>query len=199
MSGPRVRFAPSPTGFLHVGSARTALFNWLVARQSPDGVFILRVEDTDATRDREEWVEVIYSTMAWLGFDSDEGPFSPERQLSPTHEAAAGVLRRERVPLLLRLHARADRGSQAEGQRQPGYDGFCRDRGLERGPHDGAALSHAATKGSRSFATSFAATWSSRTVLIDDFIVVRSSGAVLYALANVSDDRTRPDHPRHPW
>ena len=82
MSGPRVRFAPSPTGYFHVGSARTALFNWLLARQSEGGVFILRIEDTDASRDREEWVEGIYAAMAWLGLTLDEGPFRQSDNVS---------------------------------------------------------------------------------------------------------------------
>ncbi len=80
---PRVRFAPSPTGFFHVGSARAALFNWLFARQN-DGTFILRIEDTDAERNREEWVEGIVSALAWLGMTPDEGPFrQSERPTAP--------------------------------------------------------------------------------------------------------------------
>ena len=66
MSGLRVRFAPSPTGYFHVGSARSALFNWFLARQHDDGVFILRIEDTDAERNREEWVDGIVESMNWL-------------------------------------------------------------------------------------------------------------------------------------
>jgi len=75
MTAPRVRFAPSPTGYFHVGSARSALFNWLIARQSPEGVFILRIEDTDEDRNREEWVDGIVSAMSWLGLNCDLGPF----------------------------------------------------------------------------------------------------------------------------
>jgi glutamyl-tRNA synthetase len=73
MSPPRVRFAPSPTGYLHVGGARTALFNWLFARQS-GGVFVLRIEDTDAQRSSDEMVEGILDGLRWLGLDWDEGP-----------------------------------------------------------------------------------------------------------------------------
>lgn len=69
----RVRFAPSPTGFFHIGSARTALFNWLYARHT-GGVFILRIEDTDASRNRDEYLDLIYDSLAWLGLDWDEGP-----------------------------------------------------------------------------------------------------------------------------
>src|SRR5246127_2620841 len=71
----RVRFAPSPTGFLHIGGARTALFNWLYARHT-GGTFILRVEDTDAARNTQEAVEVILNGLRWLGLDWDEGPIS---------------------------------------------------------------------------------------------------------------------------
>ncbi|MCC5022072.1 MAG: glutamate--tRNA ligase [Candidatus Synoicihabitans palmerolidicus] len=84
MSQVRVRFAPSPTGFFHIGSARTALFNWLYARHT-GGVFILRVEDTDKERNSEEFLNVIYDSLNWLGLNWDEGPqigggFGPYRQ-----------------------------------------------------------------------------------------------------------------------
>src|SRR4051812_27287015 len=70
---PRVRFAPSPTGYLHVGGARTALFNWLFARRH-GGVFVLRIEDTDTERSSAEMVEGILDGLRWLGLDWDEGP-----------------------------------------------------------------------------------------------------------------------------
>ena len=70
----RVRFAPSPTGYLHVGGARTALFNWLYARHS-GGTFVLRIEDTDVERSSEAMVRVILDSLAWLGLDWDEGPY----------------------------------------------------------------------------------------------------------------------------
>ena len=73
MSQVRVRFAPSPTGFFHIGSARTALFNWLYARHT-GGTFILRIEDTDQARNSEEFLRLIYDSMTWLGMDWDEGP-----------------------------------------------------------------------------------------------------------------------------
>jgi glutamyl-tRNA synthetase len=84
MSQVRVRFAPSPTGFFHIGSARTALFNWLYARHT-GGVFILRVEDTDQSRNSEEFLNLIYDSLRWLGMDWDEGPgvggpYGPYRQ-----------------------------------------------------------------------------------------------------------------------
>jgi len=73
MTQVRVRFAPSPTGFFHIGSARTALFNWLYARHT-DGTFILRIEDTDQARNSEQFLQLIYDSMTWLGMDWDEGP-----------------------------------------------------------------------------------------------------------------------------
>ena len=69
----RVRFAPSPTGFLHIGSARTALFNWLYARKT-GGSFIVRIEDTDTKRHQEEAIGLILQSLKWLGMDWDEGP-----------------------------------------------------------------------------------------------------------------------------
>ena len=73
MTKPRVRFAPSPTGYLHVGGARTALFNWLYARRH-GGTFILRIEDTDMERSSTDMVTAIFDSMTWLGLDWDEGP-----------------------------------------------------------------------------------------------------------------------------
>ena len=71
---PRVRFAPSPTGFLHVGGARTALFNWLFARHA-GGVFVLRIEDTDRERSQAQLTDAILAGLDWLGLDWDEGPY----------------------------------------------------------------------------------------------------------------------------
>jgi len=97
--GVRVRFAPSPTGYLHVGSARTALFNWLFARHH-HGKFVLRVEDTDETRYKDEWLRAIYDGLRWLGLDWDEGPdvggaYAPYRQrerISLHAETASALL-----------------------------------------------------------------------------------------------------------
>ncbi|MDO8140158.1 MAG: glutamate--tRNA ligase family protein, partial [Candidatus Brocadiales bacterium] len=80
-SNVRVRFAPSPTGYLHIGGARTALFNWLFARHNK-GVFILRVEDTDQQRSTEESTKAIFDSMKWLGLDWDEGPYYQSQRLS---------------------------------------------------------------------------------------------------------------------
>jgi glutamyl-tRNA synthetase len=186
MGGPRVRFAPSPTGFIHVGSARTALFNWFVARQDPEGVFILRVEDTDETRDREEWVEGIYSSMAWLGFRADEGPFRQSDNKAEHQRAAEQLL--EAGYLYYCSCSALDVEKRKGDDKTPGYDGYCRDRGVEKSPttalrfmtpREGVTVVHDLVRGDVEFANA----------LLDDFVVVRSSGDVLYALANVRDDR----------
>ena len=108
----RVRFAPSPTGYLHVGGARTALFNWLYARRH-GGTFVLRIEDTDAERSSWEMVAGIVDGLRWLGLDWDEGPdiggpHAPyfQSQRLETYRAMAERLVAGRTRLLLLLHAR---------------------------------------------------------------------------------------------
>ena len=88
----RVRFAPSPTGYLHVGGARTALFNWLFARRL-NGTMILRIEDTDAERNRPELVEGILDGLRWLGIEWDEGPYYQSQRIGLYHEAADSLLK----------------------------------------------------------------------------------------------------------
>jgi glutamyl-tRNA synthetase len=92
MSEVRVRFAPSPTGYLHVGGARTALYNWLFARQQR-GVFILRVEDTDVDRSKPELVTTILESLEWLGLHWDEGPYHQSSRLARYQEIAAELER----------------------------------------------------------------------------------------------------------
>jgi glutamyl-tRNA synthetase len=186
MSGLRVRFAPSPTGFFHVGSARTGLFNWLIARQQPDGVFILRIEDTDADRNREEWVGGILDALAWLGLNVDEGPF---RQSDNVMAHAVSLEQLMAGGYLYYCDCTVEDVAARKGNdKTPGYDGFCRDRGLLRGPHtalrfrtidEGETIVHDAVRGAVEF----------NNANIDDFVVARSSGVVLYHLANVTDDR----------
>jgi glutamyl-tRNA synthetase len=182
---PRVRFAPSPTGYFHVGSARTALFNWLVARQS-GGSFILRIEDTDTERNREEWVEGITSALHWLHMDPDEGPFRQSAR-GPRYAQAvdalwdAGLLyacdcTREEI----------DARNRAAGILTPGYDGHCRSRDLPREgnalryrtPDEGTITVDDVVRGPIEFPSAS----------MDDFVAVKSNGAPLFVLANVVDD-----------
>src|ERR1700731_62604 len=186
VSGPRVRFAPSPTGYFHVGSARSALFNWLLARQSPEGWFILRIEDTDTDRNREEWVEGIVSAMAWLGLDLDEGPYRQSDNQAAHEEASQKLFA---GGYLYYCDCTGEDVQARKGDNKtPGYDGFCRERGLQRAantalrfrtPREGVTVVHDLIRGDVEFANQ----------TIDDFVVAKSSGAVLYALANVTDDR----------
>jgi glutamyl-tRNA synthetase len=185
MTGPRVRFAPSPTGFFHVGSARTSLFNWLFARQS-GGTFILRIEDTDTERNREEWHEGILTAMAWLGLDFDEGPFE-QSALLPDHVAAAETLLANGY-----LYAcdctREQIDERIKSNAKPGYDGYCRERAVTRSsstalrfrvPEGGTTTVRDMIRGDVVFPHDS----------YEDFIVVKSNGAVLYPLANAVDDR----------
>src|SRR5271169_4885616 len=88
---PRVRFAPSPTGYLHVGGARTALFNWLFARHE-GGTLLLRIEDTDVERNRPELVEGIFDGLRWLGIEWDEGPFFQSQRIDIYQAAGEKIL-----------------------------------------------------------------------------------------------------------
>jgi len=180
---PRVRFAPSPTGFLHVGSARTALFNWLYARQT-GGTFILRIEDTDAERNREEWVDGILTSLAWLAMEPDEGPYRQSERTDRTN-AAIDVLW-EAGAVYACDCSREEVEARTKGNATPGYDRHCRDRGLDRGagalrfrtPDDGQVVVHDLIRGDVTFQCN----------TIEDFVVVKSSGAPLFVLANVVDD-----------
>jgi glutamyl-tRNA synthetase len=186
VSRPRVRFAPSPTGYFHVGSARTSLFNWLFARQS-GGTFILRIEDTDTERNRDEWHQGILSAMAWLGLDFDEGPFL-QSELLADHVAAAEALLANGY-----LYAcdctREQIDERIKGNAKPGYDGFCRERGVARSestalrfrvPDEGTTIVEDLIRGDVEFPHDS----------YEDFVVVKSNGAVLYPLANAVDDRS---------
>ena len=189
--GPRARFAPSPTGYFHVGSARAALFNWLFVRRW-DGTFVLRIEDTDAARNRPEWTEGIISALAWLGMAPDEGPYFQSEQ-GPAHQAAiealwaAGALyacscTREEIDARVKERA-------AAGDPTPGYDGHCRDLGLSRGegralrfrtPDEGSVRVDDLVRGEVDFPLR----------ALEDFICVRGDGRPLFVLANAVDDRT---------
>src|SRR5438876_2182080 len=93
MSDIRVRFAPSPTGYLHIGGARTALFNWLFAKQH-EGVFILRIEDTDLERSTEASVDAILESLSWLQIDYAEGPYFQSRRMDRYREVIETLLKK---------------------------------------------------------------------------------------------------------
>jgi glutamyl-tRNA synthetase len=180
----RVRFAPSPTGYFHVGGARTALYNHILARQH-GGTFILRIEDTDTERNRQEWTDGILRAMRWIGAEWDEGPyFQSER--AHLHTEAADRLHRESKAYYCDC-TREDVEARTRGNPIPGYDGFCRDRDLERAtgralrfktPRDGVTTVIDLIRGEPTFENR----------LIEDFVLVRSNGTAMFLLANVVDD-----------
>src|ERR1700751_5302393 len=127
------RFAPSPTGMLHVGGVRTALFCWLYARRM-GGKFILRVEDTDRERSTEEAVRVILEGMAWLGLDADEGPYYQSQRLDRYREVIARMLRAGTAYHCYCTKQELDalREQQIASKQKPRYTGICRDSSAPR-------------------------------------------------------------------
>ena len=199
----RTRIAPAPSGSIHVGNARTALYNWLFARQN-DGTFVLRIEDTDAKRATDEAYDAVVSDLRWLGLEWDEGPevggdFGPYRQSErlDRYEAAA-------KDLVARTHAyrcyctpeelEQRRAAAMSERRTPGYDGRCRHLS------DGERAAFEAE--GRTFAVRFAVP-TDRTIVFDDivrgqistataqipdFVILRSDGSPTYMLAAAVDD-----------
>ncbi|MFN8016571.1 MAG: glutamate--tRNA ligase [Acidimicrobiales bacterium] len=185
MPAPRVRFAPSPTGFLHVGSGHSALANWLFARHT-GGEFLLRIEDTDAERDRPELIDNVLEMLQWLGLQWDNTPVRQSERHHLYADAAAKLLADGAVyPCECTGEQVQARNKEAGGK--PGYDGYCRDRGLEPGPgralrfrtpREGRVGWHDLVRGDVSFACAD----------IEDFVVVRGNGAPMFLLANCYDD-----------
>ncbi|OUC88254.1 glutamate--tRNA ligase [Streptosporangium minutum] len=180
----RVRFAPSPTGMFHVGGARSALFNWALAEQS-GGTFVLRIEDTDAARNRPEWTEGIISALAWIGINGDspffEGPYFQSAYEEQHREAAAKLVADGRAYYCT---CTRDEVKARTGSEHKGYDGFCRDRGLTEGavrfrtPDDGVTVVQDLVRGTVEFPNE----------AMEDFVVARADGSPLFVLANVVDD-----------
>jgi glutamyl-tRNA synthetase len=177
-AGPRVRFAPSPTGYLHVGGARTALFNWLFARHH-GGTLVLRIEDTDLERSTAEMVEGILQGMRWLGLDWDEGPYHQTQRMEMYRESAA--------KLLASGHA---------------YYCFCTKPELEQRRAAAAAEGRPPRSAGESAAVRFAVPETGSTAFedavfgrvefanteLEDFVLLRSDGIPTYHLSVVTDD-----------
>ncbi|MBZ5514250.1 MAG: glutamate--tRNA ligase [Acidobacteriia bacterium] len=198
----RVRFAPSPTGYVHVGNARTALFNWLFARHH-GGAFILRIEDTDVERSKEEYERQLLEDLRWFGLDWDEGPdkggpFAPYRQ-----SERLDLYRRHAMQLIDARHAyycfcspeqlEAERQAALKAGQQPRYSGRCRTRPREEAARKVAAGEPAAIRlqvpegvfdwndlvhGPTTFSSE----------VMGDFILVRSDGQPTYNYSVVIDD-----------
>ncbi len=185
MSDVRVRFAPSPTGFLHVGGARTVLFNWLWARHT-GGEFLLRIEDTDTERNRPELTEAIFSAMEWLGLGWD-GEVVRQSDRFDRYRDAADRLFASGAAYACDCTSEAVRARAEERGGPPGYDGHCRDRGLE--PGEGRALRfRSPDAGTTEFDDLIRGHVSVRNDTIEDFVLLRSNGTPTFLLANVTDD-----------
>jgi glutamyl-tRNA synthetase len=194
-SPPRVRFAPSPTGYLHVGGARTALFNWLFARHF-GGTFILRIEDTDFERSSEEMVTGILEGMSWIGLEWDEGPFYQSKRL-PLYQATA-------EKLIASGHAyhcfctkeelEQRRAAATAAGRPPMYDRRCRSIDAATAAARRAAGEAAAVRfsvpdgGSTSFEDAVFGKVEFSNAEIEDFVLLRSDGIPTYHLSVVADD-----------
>lgn len=184
LPAPRVRIAPSPTGYFHLGTGRTALFNWLFARQQ-GGTFILRIEDTDSTRNRAEHVEGIKRALLWLGLDWDEGPYYQSERASLYSSAIEQLLDKG---LLYACDCTPEQVRARKPPRSPdGYDGYCRDRGLE--PALGRLLRFKTPRqGETYFVDLVRDSKPVQNAAIEDFGVRKSNGDPLFILANVVDD-----------
>ena len=200
----RVRFAPSPTGYLHVGGARTALFNWLFARRH-DGVFILRIEDTDRTRYEPEAVQNIMESLRWLGLEWDEGPevggdygpyFQSQRldlyqkyaqQLVDSGHAYRCYCSPERLALMREEQRR-------RGEPNLGYDRHCRHlTARERAEYEARGIVPVVRlkvplEGQTSFHDVLHGDTTVDNARLDDLVLLKSDGYPTYHLANVVDD-----------
>jgi glutamyl-tRNA synthetase len=185
----RSRFAPSPTGYLHVGGARTALYSWLHARKT-GGRFVLRIEDTDRERSTQQSVDVILQGMQWLGLDYDEGPFYQTQRFDRYAELIQTLLDEGKA---YRCYCSRDeidalRNQQMANKQKPRYDGRCRNRaevpdGQQsvvrfRNPDDGAVVFDDLVRG----------TISVQNQELDDLIIARSDGTPTYNFTVVVDD-----------
>ncbi|USQ13124.1 glutamate--tRNA ligase [Legionella lytica] len=185
----RTRFAPSPTGFLHVGGVRTALFSWLYAKRHK-GQFILRIEDTDRERSTQESVQAILDGMAWLGLDWDEGPFYQTDRYERYNQVAQQFLdegkayrcecSKERLEAL--------REAQLAAKDKPRYDGHCRNKNLPLTDKPFVIRFKNPEEGTVSFTDEVYGEIHVDNKELDDLILVRSDGHPTYNFAVVIDD-----------
>ena len=185
----RTRFAPSPTGYLHVGGARTALYCWLYARKN-NGIFILRIEDTDLERSTPEAVQAIFDGMHWLGLEHDEGPFRQTERFGRYKEVIQQLLNEGKAYRCSCSKERLEalREQQMANKEKPRYDGHCRDKNLPhsdqpyvirfRNPETGEVVVDDQVHGKVVFQNSE----------LDDLIIARSDGTPTYNFTVVVDD-----------
>lgn len=190
MKAIRTRFAPSPTGYLHVGGARTALFNWLYARHTK-GRFILRIEDTDKARSTEKSVKAIFEALEWLQIDWDEGPYyQSERNETYQHHLKRLVAEGHAYYCTCTpedIDAMREK-AKAEGNK-PRYDGTCREKNL--GPEPNAVIRFKTNyEGSTTIDDGVKGPIVFQNNELDDFVLCRSDGTPTYNFAAVVDDIT---------
>ncbi|EQD62090.1 glutamyl-tRNA synthetase, partial [mine drainage metagenome] len=186
----RTRFAPSPTGYLHIGGARTALYCWLEARRR-GGAFVLRIEDTDRERSTDAAVQAILDGMAWLGLDHDEGPIFQTRRMARYQAVAQGLLGAGKAYWAYESkdEIEAMRAAAMARGEKPRYNGHYRDLGAPclddpnrvlrfKNPHGGSVVFDDAVKGR--------VEW--RNEELDDLVLIRSDGYPTYNFAVVVDD-----------
>lgn len=184
----RTRFAPSPTGYLHIGGARTALYAWLYARKH-GGQFVLRIEDTDQDRSTQESVQAILDGMQWLGLEHDEGPIYQSHRFKRYAEVAEQLLQgghayrctcsRERMTKL--------REEQIAAKQKPRYDGHCRDKNQRADKEHVIRFKNPQT-GQVSFSDQVYGDITVNNSELDDVILVRSDGVPTYNFSVVIDD-----------
>lgn len=184
----RTRFAPSPTGYLHIGGARTALYCWLYARKT-NGQFILRIEDTDLERSTEASVQAILTSMDWLGLEYDEGPYYQTKRFDRYLAVADQLIAMGKA---YRCHCSKERlekcrEEQIANKQKPRYDGHCRGKNLPAtgkevirflNPVEGAVEFEDLIRGKLTF----------QNTELDDLIIVRSDGSPTYNFTVVVDD-----------
>lgn len=189
----RTRFAPSPTGYLHIGGARTALFSWAYARRH-GGTFVLRIEDTDTERSTAQSTQAILDAMAWLGLDYDEGPFYQMKRLDRYRQVAEELIAQGKAYYCYASKEELDemREQQRARGEKPRYDGRWRPENAKgrtppagvapvirfRNPDDGAVTWNDLVKGEISFANAE----------LDDVVIMRGDGVPTYNFGVVVDD-----------
>ncbi|MGD2187110.1 MAG: glutamate--tRNA ligase, partial [Desulfobacterales bacterium] len=184
------RFPPSPTGYLHVGNARTAIFNWLYARHMK-GKFVLRIEDTDTERSTQEAIDAIFEALEWLGIDWDEGPYYQTKRLEIYNSYIERLIEAGEAYYCSCSPEEIEtmRQKAMAGGGKPKYDGTCRNKGLSnsegavvrlKAPLSGSTIVEDVIKGSIEF----------QNEELDDFILCRSDGIPTYNYAVVIDDMT---------
>ena len=185
----RLRFAPSPTGFFHVGGARTALYNWAIA-QREGGTFVLRIEDTDEARNQPEWTQGIIDALAWIGMNADdphfEGPYFQSDYADQHIEAAQRLFDAGLAYYCDLTGEQIQERAKINGKQ--GYDNYSRDRGLEPGP--GRVLRFRVPEGTTVVNDLVRGAVEFDNANIEDFVLLRGNGSPMFLLANVVDDVT---------